>query len=364
MVAVAFAVVLVVPAVLFAIGLRPPDIENRPLLTPPQLSLGGLLDPSWYGALDRFLTDNLLFRAPAVRIVGVVENELLGGTTNTQVIRGTGDWLFASVEMRPTCERSASQVLKQVDAVAGALAASDRTFRFLPIPDKHAVYPEAVRADSPLPTPCTDLRRPAMQAGVDARPKVAIDGWRLMRDLRASGSEQTPLYFRADSHWTPTALMVEVHALVDSLQPGVWQESDVRPGPPLERDQELSRLLGLSKVEVVADVRVRPAMKVVERDVPLKEHTHAARAVFEFRSTGLEPVVEGRTLIVYDSFFGNYIRHLAPFFRDSVWVHVDDLAANPALATELGRIDTVIFERVERELYRSNVSALFGPLTK
>ena len=184
-VVVGFLAVLVVPSTLFLTGVRPPEIENRPLLTPPPITVAGIVDPAWYQDVDRYVSDNLALRAPAVRAVAVVENEILGGTSNPEVIRGAGSWLFAAAEMRPTCELSAADVLARVDQTAEALQATGRPFRFLPIPDKHAIYPEAVRQDSPVPTPCTDLERPTMQLGVQARSAIAIDGWALLAPLRA-----------------------------------------------------------------------------------------------------------------------------------------------------------------------------------
>ena len=127
--------------------------------------------------------------------------------------------------------------------------------------------------------------------------------------------------------------------------------------------QELARLLGLGRTEKVPDTLLRPRMKTVETDVPVPTKVHAARAVFEFKATGDGPVIEGRTIVVYDSFFGNYIERVARFFGDSVSIHVDDLTRSPSLAAEIGPVDRVIFERVERELYRTRPDALFRALT-
>ena len=362
-VVVGFLAVLVVPSALFLTGVRPSEIENRPLLTPPPITVAGIVDPAWYQDVDRYVSDNLALRAPAVRAVAVVENEILGGTSNPAVIRGTGGWLFAAAEMRPTCELSAADVLARIDQTAAALQATGRRFRFLPIPDKHAIYPEAVRSDSPVPIPCTDLERPMMRSGVQARSAIAIDGWSVLLPLRASDAALGTLYFDQDSHWKPRALAAEVKTLVDSLQPGIWSDADAVSTGVFSSGQELARLLGLGRTEKVPDTLLRPRMKTVETDVPVPTKVHAARAVFEFKATGDGPVIEGRTIVVYDSFFGNYIERVARFFGDSVWIYVDDLTRSPSLAAEIGPVDRVIFERVERELYRTRPDALFRALT-
>jgi hypothetical protein len=45
-----------------------------------------------------------------------------------------------------------------------------------------------------------------------------------------------------------------------------------------------------------------------------------------------------------------------------VWVHAGDLGRNPQLATELGRFDRVILERVERGLYDTDVEKVLRPM--
>jgi hypothetical protein len=72
--------------------------------------------------------------------------------------------------------------------------------------------------------------------------------------------------------------------------------------------------------------------------------------------------VEGRTLIVYDSYFRTNERRIAPWFRDSVWVHADDLKRSPELVADLPQFDRVVVERVERSVYDIDLDALLAPV--
>ena len=85
LVVVVFCVGLIVPALLMAARIRPAAIENRPLLKAPPVTLGSLLDTSWYAAIDRFLADNVAVRPLAVRIRGEAYWRL-GGTGNVAVV--------------------------------------------------------------------------------------------------------------------------------------------------------------------------------------------------------------------------------------------------------------------------------------
>jgi hypothetical protein len=53
---------------------------------------------------------------------------------------------------------------------------------------------------------------------------------------------------------------------------------------------------------------------------------------------------------------------IAPFFEESIWIHVNDLKNHPELGALLGPFDTVILERVERGLYITDIDTLLEPL--
>src|SRR5690348_1671485 len=116
LVAIAFVVILLIPAGAIAAGLRPPGIENRPLRPFPDVLAGSLLDTSWYGAIDQALTDRLIFRPGAVRLRASL-NYAAGGTGTTRVIRGDGDWLFYGLDFIATCHVSAAQYLASLDSL-------------------------------------------------------------------------------------------------------------------------------------------------------------------------------------------------------------------------------------------------------
>ena len=121
--------------------------------------------------------------------------------------------------------------------------------------------------------------------------------------------------------------------------------------------------MGLRRTEMTSRVTVRPSTTVRKVDVPVSVPLHNAPSVFRTTATGPEPVVTGRTLILYDSFFGIDVPLVAAFFQDATWVHVGDMTASPELAAELGPFETVVVERVEREIYVLDVGKLFSRLT-
>jgi len=360
-VSVAFVVALVVPGIGLAAGIRPADIEGRPAATLPSLDAGSLGEPSTYAAIDRWLADRFPAKNEAVGAHAAIDYGVLGGSTTPNVIVGRDGWLFTRTELEPVCDFTAEGVLAALDRTAAALSERGMDLRLIVPPDKHTIYPEQVVPDSGLGEACSDERRAAMQAGMAARPDRAIELWTSIAARRAA-DPATPLYFRQDTHWTPLGAVIATRALVDALAPGVWNEAQMPIEGFASYDTDLSRLIGLPAKERVPRLVVRPGVDVERTTVPTSVDLKSARDIGHYRVDPAAKAVEGRTLIIYDSYFRTNERRIAPWFRDSVWVHADDLKRSPELAVDLPTFDRVVVERVERSVYDIDLDALLAPV--
>jgi len=363
LVVVVFCLGLVVPGLLLAAGKRSAEIENRPLLKMPAFAIGKVLDPAFYGAIDRALSDNDPIRPYAVRLRGEAYWKL-GGTGNPAVIKGVGDWLFTREEIDAECDLSADDITSELDEVQRAIAAAGQEFRFVLAPDKHAIYPERLDPSSPYPAPCTDARRPQLARALDARSAWAVNGWAALSGARAADPAGPPLFYSQDSHWTPLGALAAIEPLVRTFGADLWSASDIVPGPTKRTGMELARQMGLRRTETVASPAVRPGMTLERSVLQLPLKTSAARNVFRIVTTGDRPVVPGVTVVIYDSFFGLNVRSVAPFFHETIWIHASDLKNHPEVGGLIGPIDRVIFERVERGLYEARVDELLAPLVR
>ena len=361
LVVLAFALAIVLPGALLVARVHAAQVENRARREVPALTIGGLLDASWPAGVDGFLTDRLAPRPYAIRLRGEAY-WLTGGTGNPAAVRGLHDWLFFRDEFEPTCLFTGAQLGAALETAAGAFAARGIDFRFLLVPDKHSVYPELVRPDSPFGPSCEDTGRADLEAAIGQLPGQAIDA----RPAFAA-ARQTPgtpdLYFPQDTHWTPTGASIAVGELIRSLDPGLWSSADVVVEGRQRRVMDTAALIGLRRVATTPKVVLRPDVEQHRSDVALPVAVNNARAVFRITSTGSERTLPGRTLVIYDSFFGLDTRLVAPYFADTTWVHEGDMLNHPELAGLLGPFDRVIVERVERGLYGTNLGAMLAPLT-
>jgi hypothetical protein len=360
-VSVGFVVALIVPGIALAAGIRPMALEGRPRATLPPLDATSLGESSTYAAIDRWLADRFPGRNEAVGAHAAIVYGVLGGSTTPNVVVGRDGWLFTRTELEPVCDFTAEQVLEALDRTAARLAERGMDLRLIVPPDKHTIYPEQVVPGSGLGEACSDERRAAMQAGMAARPDHAIELWTMVAARRAA-DPATPLYFRQDTHWTPLGAVIATRSLVESLARGVWDDAQMPIEGFANHDTDLSRLIGLPRKERVPRLVVRPGVEVERTTVSTGVDLKSARDIGHYVVDRTAKAVEGRTLIVYDSYFRTNERRIAPWFRDSVWVHADDLKRSPELVADLPEFDLVVVERVERSVYDIDLEALLAPV--
>lgn len=357
----AFLLALVVPAAALLIGVRPPNLEGGTPATLPTIDPSTVGDPATYAAVDRVVAESFPLRAAAAGAYAALDYGLLGGSPNADVIVGRDGWLFSITELRPVCRFSAAEVLAGVDEVSVALTERGIDFRFTVPPEKHVIYPDQVVPESGLGTSCADDRRAELEAGMQARPDVAVPVWSALRDVRLADPDR-PIYFQQDTHWTPLGALVATEAMIGSLAPGLWSADQVPTEGFANYETDLSRLIGLPSKERVPRLDVRPGVEVTEGSIELAVDIDNARDVATFAVDRAAAAVEGRTLVVYDSFYGTNMRRIAPWFRESVWVHQGDLTDHPALVASLPRFDRVVVARVERGVYDTDLPTLLGPI--
>ena len=360
LVALGFVVLLAVPAVALAAGLRPNLTENRAPATFPAVAVEALTNGRFFLAIDRFLADNLPWRDRAVGAYAGVDHDLLGGSTNPDVVIGRDGWLFYIRELQPQCGASAGDVLAQIDRLAAAAARNGQQFRFQVAPDKHAIYPEQLPPAVSPEEPCTDRQRSDMRAGMAGRPGVALDAWGPILALRQADPAGQH-YWREDSHWSGGGAMPAIQMLVESLAPGVWNPADVKTEDVQKSPGELATLLGQTAEETAPRTVVRRAGTLDRAALPTRARLTNAREIRHYRVSGV-PVVPGRTLMIYDSFLGNVQARVAPWFEESIWVHWQDLLQHPELAADLPEFDSIVVSRAERGTYDTDFIELLAPV--
>lgn len=356
-VAVAFVLALAMPGIGLAIGVRPPLIENRAAAAIPPVTFRALADPHFFAAVDKAIDDAFPLRAAAVQARAAIDYGLLHGSPNSQVIVGQGAWLFLTGEIRPKCLWHSDEILTVWDSFAAALARNGIDARFAIVPDKHVIYPEMLPSEIRPSDPCSTAERPAMAAGMAQRP-TTVDLW---TPLLGAPRTDVLRYFQRDSHWTPTGAMPAIRAVVESLEPGLWDSAPPVQGGEKSFVDDLSLMVGLPSSERAATVE-RPGVSLTRTTVPTSLDARGQRPVLQLTTHGTDSVIPGRTLILYDSFFGKVQDDVASWFAETVWLHIDDLSLRSEVVRDLPSFDRVVLARTERLAYLTDYSKMLAPL--
>lgn len=350
------------PAVAFAVGARPHQIENRPLTSFPSLDRGWNL----FGDVNTWANDHLPLRGKAISAnthlsdslfgqppqyggsasssaVGVVAPTQTGTKTGARqyprVLPGRDGWLFFGGDVSGACQPKGSldQTLAGLERFTSMVQRSGRKVVFAVAPDKSTINPDKL---------------PGSYLGDDCMPAAKKRFWEQLAAAHVTGyvdvkgpldalhARGVPGVWRpSDTHWAAIGAGVFAQQVVDAIQPGIWKPAEQVPAGPSHLLGDLSVLLGTPTYDDVPGYAVRrPGVSV----------TSASTSRLSSTSTGA-PLIGGSTLILGDSFLQASRPQLAPFFSDARIVHPKAAVASPdAVVSAVLDARTVVLEIVER----------------
>lgn len=357
-----FAVLILIPAILTVSGVRSTATQNRAPTALPHLSLRSLGAPKTYQQISGALDDHLPGRDQAVDASRALDLDVLGDSPTHTVVFGDDDTLFLTDTWELVCDepQTPAQLSLRIGQVAEGLAARGPDVRVLLVPDKTFVLGDEL-GDHPGRR-CADERRAAYRA-TDHHPSV-IDAYPA---FSATARRGTRTFWKGDSHTNFAGEAILERELVDSLQPGLWEQVPRVDAGEVGVFMDLWQLVGEDRGEHgMATVASRPDITTVARSwnaddpppadfVPLESLSipSVPSIVAEFRTTGSGAVIEGDTLIIGDSQMQRIAANLAPYFRHlTVRLYPGLGFEMPSVAEDVASSDHVVIETVERGAYR------------
>ena len=341
---------LFAPAVAFVAGSRGAPIENRA-----SVPFQGV-EPGWraFTEFGRYMADRLPLRADAIRADAAIDEHLygedpaFGGSSSPRVVRGDDGFLFLADAVDNACapHLPPAETADHLDALAAAIDDSGRRVLTMVAPDKSSVHPDLLPADLEKRA-CFDAYTDELW---DDMASGDISGY---LDLRAelvgsSAESREPLYLRKDSHWDSAGAIVGIKSAIERLQPGLWNDDEVRFDGLVDYTGDLTGLLGNPQIDQA------PLYSVVRPDVvPVStEVIDNLEGGFNRRFVNSAPpgrLIPGRTLLFLDSFGLVALPNIVPFFEDLTIVRFVDY--EPAKFSALiEQADTVWMLCVERSL--------------
>ncbi|MBW3659228.1 MAG: hypothetical protein KY457_11360 [Actinobacteria bacterium] len=351
--AIAFLLLIALPPIAYAFGVRPPAAENRTPTSPPAVGGVAALEPDALAQLTDHLIDALPGRDAAIRADAWLDLVVFGASPSEDVLIGADDWLF----LRPTVDarcRSDAEVLAmgaELERAADLVARTGRELHTLIAPDKATMYPDRLPALLP-DSDCGQRFGEQIRRLLEHDPPLGyVPFWSRLEDLRDRAGE--PIYFAADTHWRTEGSAVMVEAIVDTFDDSLFDTAVPRRLEPTPFQGDLTLLTGLPRTEVEAPlVLERPGItweSARRRDVPEVGPGVPGLDASRLRATGGE-VVPGRVTMLHDSFAYMTPPQLGPFFAELFLIR-KHAATVPWVGGILSGSEHIVFEVVERDAW-------------
>lgn len=344
------------------------EIENRAPAPAPEIGTGAdLIDAGWWSGVSRYIEDRVPMREQMIALQRSLGLSAGADMLSEKVAPGLDGWLFLRKSLAEDFG-TLEQTRRALGLIEDYAAWADRHARLhlLISPDKASVYPEMLTDDGAALLATTAPQRALLRAWfADPTDPMRIDVWSPMLALKESS--QTPIYEPMGSHFDSTGAMALGRAMIDAIDPMLWDDS--RPVTAWTRTfmPELAKMGGYwDRTETHTRVHLaRPgvrctALRLDGRDVdpttPIPDGKGAdlITVIAEHRSDTADAarLIGGRTLIVHDSAIGNYLRPtLMPYFSHVEFVHFKHMSPQ-RLREAMDAYDRVFIESVERYFVR------------
>lgn len=312
-----FLVMIVAPPLSILLPVRAAEIENRRLLAP-DFSFDNILSPDPYQQALTYVMAANPVRTWLIYIGTGVDYYLFGESPNPNaVLLGTNGWLYSRESIDSLCSPIAvTDAVRSLEEFVEELRGRGTVVIFTIAPAKFGVHPENLTEVQEQLVQCAGESIEVLRKAVtEERSPGYVDGRALFETMKGEGSIP---YFRTDTHFNHAASVRLIEAMVEEIAPGIWDEGAVRSLGPSSFVGNLMTLVGLRETEQFEEVIVdrglprTPAEQLHDRF----SDTQTATERFVVRGTAPEPLIEGESLVLKDSFMDIPAPSLAQYFRD------------------------------------------------
>lgn len=328
----------------------------------------------YYANLDRVLEEAVPGRSILIILKNLAERNLFGRRRFGAVDLGREGWLFlrdAYVRPEDTPPR-VDRVLRQLQAFAARSRGKEAEVIWVLCPEKAVVYPEYLDKDQRWHADRFAWRHRRLREVWEADPSGRLIAlWQTYS--QAKGQARKPIFYHEDSHHTPRTALLLVEAMVETVQPGIWNEREVVLREIEPKTADLYVMAGLGEsweeeevwdverdgVELVSGEWLNDALrfeggpKLSRRFWLSGTNRYGALLAWQMparlrtRSRGAL-LIPGRTAILHDSMLAKSREALRQFFADVTFLHYNDVVAQDSFPELLRTHDRVLVECGER----------------
>ncbi|PCI07526.1 hypothetical protein COB72_10020 [bacterium] len=352
------------------------DMENRTPNAFPQVnSASNFIDSTWWASVSGAIEDRVPFREQMITLNKKINPARSGDRMSRKVERGlvikNDHWLFfrKSITTDYGTLQETQHALESMQALVDAGGFSADLF-VLVAPNKVTIYPEMLEQSSQSTFAQTLDQRQLLESWfADPGYSYRIDTWSPMRRAKANTTEL--VYEPAGSHYNSKGALVFAKALIDTLNPTLWDHSQIVEEWTKTEIPDIAKVTGdwdIKETNTRLQIH-RSDIEIVElwdNDQPVINpnflsinHTakYGRKRVKNRAVSG--QLIPGKTLILYDSFIEHYLLPtLAQYFEEVEFIHLGTTNATE-FQDALNTHDRVIFACAERHIIR-RATEFFG----
>ena len=307
---------------------------NRLPADRPLFDSAAVLDQDYRDAWEDYLADKLAVASLGRRTNAAIEAHVFADAANATVVRGREGWLYfapaVSAPLPPDDPAMAQAAINGAEAALSMLQAAGLDARFALAPHKPGQYPQFLPERDQETVAATIAYRNTL------RPRFAevlganwIDAFEAMETAVRTNPDQL-YYLRADTHWTDLGAGVMAKAVVDAFAPGLWDESAfLATGLQSYRPDLVQMEGGDARGQRDGFVVKRPGVDTVRT---LGDDATGWRRLYETTADGAP--VNGRLVLIGDSYSVALAPLLAPYFEEVAWLRLrdfDPVSAGPVI---------------------------------
>jgi alginate O-acetyltransferase complex protein AlgJ len=310
---------------------------------------------------ERWIDDNFGFRQPLIQLNSMLRS-VVGASEWRDVLIGRDGWLFFraddTIEQDRGVENFSDAELTQYVTVLDArrrwLERLGARMIMIIAPDKGTIYPEYMIPQMPQVAPTRLDQLIAATADTDI---TLLDLRPALKAAKSSG----PLYYKADTHWTPLGAYVAANQVlralhpiypeIDSLNPGAWSFEYVYSAggdmmPAFDYPWDVHERVPIVVRNFPDQVRYRGS-EPIPQIPPVQGWSHDLDGSIAVTAHTDRP----KLLIIGDSYSVSLLPFLQQEFSEVACLFARrDSAFDEYHFVERFRPDIVLFEKVERFL--------------
>jgi hypothetical protein len=211
-----FLFLLLVPAVVWLIGLDSGPNAKSKKPNPPRPYGNALLRVDYYRSFDQYFNRSFSLRRPLTLAKNWLDYHIFRTTDATGVHIGRSEWLYSrkSIEdyRKEACREKADvgRMSLELQALEKIIEASGRRFLFIVAPNKSTIYPEHV-GSVPNTAACNRSRYDLLLENIAEYPLRSFV--RLDQELRKARKRHPLLYDKTSTYWNGRGAMVAAEIL-------------------------------------------------------------------------------------------------------------------------------------------------------